>query len=109
MTVYQIDPLSNGRWREFISHRPRASVFHTVEWLKAIQLTYGYQPVVLTTSGPDENLKNGVLFCKIQSWMTGRRMVSVPFSDHCEPLVSCRESFAPGGQSPSLPASALTR
>ena len=24
----------------------------------------------------------------VQSWLTGRRMVSLPFSDHCDPLVN---------------------
>src|SRR5207248_5084 len=31
-------------------------------------------------------VENGVVFCHIRSWMTGNRLVSVPFSDHCEPL-----------------------
>lgn len=93
MTIYQIDPLSDPRWVELVNRHPRASVFHTAEWLKAIHLTYGYHPVVLTTSGPAEELSDGVVFCQIQSWLTGRRMVSIPFSDHCEPLVSSRESI----------------
>ena len=25
--------------------------------------------------------------CAVESWLTGRRLVSLPFSDHCEPLV----------------------
>jgi hypothetical protein len=29
-----------------------------------------------------------VVFCRITSWLTGKRIVSLPFSDHCEPLVS---------------------
>jgi lipid II:glycine glycyltransferase (peptidoglycan interpeptide bridge formation enzyme) len=32
-------------------------------------------------------LQNGFVFCRVDSWLTGRRLVSVPFSDHCEPLV----------------------
>jgi hypothetical protein len=27
------------------------------------------------------------VFCCVKSWLTGRRFVSLPFSDHCEPLV----------------------
>jgi hypothetical protein len=44
--------------------------------------------VVFTNSAPTGELKNGLLFCQIRSWITGSRMVSLPFSDHCEPLVS---------------------
>jgi len=31
-------------------------------------------------------LKNGLVFCHVKSWLTGHRLVSLPFSDHCEPL-----------------------
>jgi len=33
------------------------------------------------------------VFCLIRSWLTGRRIVSLPFSDHCEPLVRSREGL----------------
>jgi hypothetical protein len=49
---------------------------------------YGYQPVVVTTCAPDQRLTNGLVFCQIDSWLTGRRLVSLPFSDHCEPIVN---------------------
>jgi GNAT acetyltransferase-like protein len=57
-----------------------------VSWLKALRQTYRYEPVVFTTSSPTSELKNGLLFCRIESWVTGDRLVSLPFSDHCEPL-----------------------
>ena len=28
----------------------------------------------------------GLAACEIQSWLTGRRLVSMPFADHCQPL-----------------------
>jgi lipid II:glycine glycyltransferase (peptidoglycan interpeptide bridge formation enzyme) len=31
------------------------------------------------------------VFCDIRSWLTGRRLVSLPFSDHCEPLVDAAD------------------
>ena len=49
--------------------------------------TYGYAPVVYTTCPPGTELTNGIVFCRIRSWLTGRRLVSLPFADHCEPLV----------------------
>ena len=61
-------------------------MFHTVAWLQALRRTYGYAPVVFTTSPPTGELKNGLVFCRINSWLTGRRLVSLPFSDHCDPL-----------------------
>ena len=55
--------------------------------MEALRRTYGYEPVVYTTSPPTADLTNGVVFCRVSSWLTGCRMVSLPFADHCEPLV----------------------
>ena len=87
-SVYEINPLSDARWEPFINGHPRASVFHSSNWLKALQTTYGYDPLVITTCSPDVALTNGLVFCQVKSWLTGRRLVSLPFSDHCEPLVN---------------------
>lgn len=95
MAVYKLNPLEDSRWAEFGSVHPRFSVFHTTHWLEALHRTYGYTPVVYTTSRPGTALTNGIAFCRISSWLTGRRLVSLPFADHCDPLVeNSRESDA---------------
>jgi hypothetical protein len=32
-------------------------------------------------------MADGLVLCQVTSWITGNRMVSLPFSDHCEPLL----------------------
>ena len=32
-------------------------------------------------------MQDGFVLCEVESWLTGRRLVSLPFSDHCEPLI----------------------
>ncbi len=93
MKVYQTDPTKDARWEELLERHPGASVFHTVAWLQALRRTYGYEPVVFTTSPPTGELKNGLAFCRINSWLTGSRIVSLPFSDHCEPLCDSTEDL----------------
>jgi hypothetical protein len=90
MTVFTLDPTTDSRWPKFLAGHPNASIFHTREWLNALQLTYGYEPMAFTTSEGNE-LSDAVVFCKIQSWVTGRRLVSIPFSDHCQPLATGKE------------------
>ncbi len=85
--VYEIDPLCDPRWATFIANHPRSSVFHTTSWLRALQTVYGYEPVAVTTCPPGASLTSGLVFCRIKSWLTGRRLVSLPFSDHCEALI----------------------
>lgn len=90
--VYTLDPTRDLRWAEFIARHESSSVFHTPEWLEAVRRSYGYVPIVYTTSPPSTSLENGIVFCQINSWLTGRRMVSVPFADHCEPLIDTPEA-----------------
>lgn len=83
----QIQPLEDSRWDALLERHPRASVFHTRAWLQALRRTYGYEPIAYTISPPGGELQNGIVFCRVTSWVTGRRLVSLPFSDHCEPLL----------------------
>lgn len=84
--TFRIDPLTDSRWPGFLERQPGASVFHSPEWLRALHATYGYLPLAYTTSPPHSALENGWVFCEVRSWLTGRRLVSLPFSDHCDPL-----------------------
>src|SRR4051794_39851978 len=88
MHLHTIDPLSDSRWDDLVASHPKASVFHHRGWLQALASTYGYRPVVMTSTPPGKPLSNGVVFCEVRSWITGPRMVSLPFADHCEPLLS---------------------
>jgi CelD/BcsL family acetyltransferase involved in cellulose biosynthesis len=85
--VYRIQPLTDPRWDQFLCRHPRSTVFHTSAWLRALRLTYGYEPVVFTTSRPGTELQNGFAASRVSSWITGNRLVSLPFSDHCDPLI----------------------
>lgn len=85
--AFEIDPLHDPRWAALVDSHPRASVFHSPNWLQALRTVYGYKPFVVTTCPPGARLTNGLVFCRIKSWLTGQRLVSLPFSDHCEPLV----------------------
>lgn len=89
--MYTLDPLSDSRWDAFVTKHHRASLFHSSPWLTALNRTYGYSLIAHTTSPPDGKLENAIVFCGVESWLTGRRLVSLPFSDHCEPLID-RES-----------------
>jgi hypothetical protein len=84
--MYQTDPLEDGRWRRLVERHPRASIFHTPEWLECLRRTYHYTPIAFTSSPPAQELENGIVFCLVDSWLTGRRLVSVPFADHCDLL-----------------------
>ncbi len=89
-----IRPLHDSRWARFVARHPRASVFHTPSWLEALHRTYGYQPTALTSSRGGAELVDGIPFCEVKSWISGSHLVSLPFSDHCHPLLEHTEDFS---------------
>lgn len=91
--LHEVAPLSDSRWQDFVQRRSDASVFHSIGWLKALALTYGYEPVAFSTSSPTDELTNALLFCRVQSWLTGKRIVSLPFSDHCAALCDTEDQL----------------
>src|SRR5260370_39896401 len=36
-------------------------------------------------------LESGIVLCRVESWLTGCRLVSLPFSDHCQPIGEKRD------------------
>lgn len=91
--LYQLNPLSDPRWEAFVQDHPDASVFHSTKWLRALHTAYGYKTAVMTTCPESAPLTNGLVFCRVESWLTGRRLVSLPFSDHCELLADESEEL----------------
>ena len=83
-----IDPIADTRWDDLVDRHASASPFHRRGWLETLKQTYGYKPFVLTSASPGESLTDGIVACRITSWLTGTRLVSLPFADHCEPLFS---------------------
>src|SRR5687767_6880407 len=60
------------------------TVFHSAEWMQVLQDTYGFEPVSVGAALP---------LMEAKSIVGGKRGVSLPFTDHCPPLVNSREEF----------------
>jgi CelD/BcsL family acetyltransferase involved in cellulose biosynthesis len=69
------------------------SLYYSQQWHKLISGLYGYKFIPLTVTNT-EGLVSGFLpLCHIRSPLTGSRLVSFPFSDHC-PLLAEDEKSA---------------
>ncbi len=84
-TLDILNPLSIPDWDERILGHPEGTVFHTAAWARALQESYGYEPVYFTS------FENGALealipVMDVRSVLTGRRGVSLPFTDYCRCL-----------------------
>ncbi len=94
MNVYRLNPVTDPRWAAFVADDVQSSIFHSAGWIDALHRTYGYEPLAYTTTPPGCKLTDGMAFCRIRTWLTGRRLVSLPFSDHCNPLVNSPEALS---------------
>jgi len=89
MEFEMIDPTVFPDWDDILLCSGDNSFFHSSAWAKALSATYGYKPVYFSVI---ENTKLVFLmpFMEISSPLTGKRGVSLPFSDRCEPYSPLR-------------------
>jgi CelD/BcsL family acetyltransferase involved in cellulose biosynthesis len=82
--VIDIDPATDDRWRLLVETR-RSDVFHSPAWIAVLRDTYGFdlRGRVLSEGG---RVVAGLAYALIDD-VFGRRRVSLPFSDFCDPLV----------------------
>jgi hypothetical protein len=86
-SVRRIDPLEEANWDARLKTCPAATFFHGTAWARVLQSTYGYTPAYFTMS-ESGCLRSLLPIMEVTSWLTGRRGVSLPFTDDCEPLWS---------------------
>ncbi|MFZ1703735.1 MAG: peptidoglycan bridge formation glycyltransferase FemA/FemB family protein, partial [Saprospiraceae bacterium] len=86
MNISSLDPTITADWDELILSFPSYSFFHSSEWAKVLQETYNFKPhyLKLTESGKTIAVRP---LMEVDSFITGRRAISLPFSDFCEPLI----------------------
>ncbi len=83
-----LNPLKVANWDDLLSTHPDANFFHTQSWAKVLSETYGYEPKYFSIFAADK-LCFLLPMMEVRSIFTGRRGVSLPFTDHVQPLVSC--------------------
>lgn len=85
LSIRQENCLAADTWDGLISQLPEASIFHRAAWIKVLVETYGFTPVYLT-SHREEKLEGALPVLEVDSWLTGKRGVSLPFTDECPAL-----------------------
>lgn len=81
-----INPIFYPGWDELLVSTRRCNFFHSSSWARVLSGSYGFNPVYFTA------FDNGRLFAlipvmEISSLLTGRRGVSLPFTDYCDPIL----------------------
>jgi lipid II:glycine glycyltransferase (peptidoglycan interpeptide bridge formation enzyme) len=87
-----INPLEEENWNNLLISTPGYSFFHTSNWADVLSKSYNYKPFYLCTR--KENTFISLLpVMEVNSALTGRRGVCLPFTDTCEPIAENAEQF----------------
>lgn len=85
--VQLVDPAGSENWDARIQEFEGATFFHSLAWLNVLVKAYGYAPSYVL-AGPAKQPRGVLPLVEVNSWLTGRRGVSLPFTDECQPLLS---------------------
>jgi CelD/BcsL family acetyltransferase involved in cellulose biosynthesis len=107
--VARIDPVADPAWAEFLDRCEGAEVFHHPLWLELLGTEYGYAMEALCLRDEGGAIEAGLPFARIDSRLTGRRLVALPFSDTCVALVARDAGGAAGERLGEALASAVQR
>src|SRR5260370_28840299 len=82
-----MDPVTHPGWDSLATAHPESSFFHSSAWARVLEETYGHRPFYFC------RLRNGQLeellpVMEVSSVFTGRRGVSLPFTDFCFSLLA---------------------
>ena len=91
-----VDPLHDPRWARLVDRCPQASIFHHPAWLGLLAEQYRYPVAAAAVFDAAGEPVAGLPLALVASRLTGRRLVALPFSDVCPPLL------APGTHSDAL-------
>ena len=84
-----IDPLNFAGWNDLIIAARGHSFFHTANWARVLCEAYGYTPFYYATIG-EGRLHVLLPLMQVNSRITGKRAISLPFSDYCFPIIDER-------------------
>lgn len=82
-----INPVKYPHWDEILLSTEGYSFFHSSSWADVLKETYDYTPFYFSIITNDKILAL-IPFMEINSFLTGRRGISLPFSDYCEPILN---------------------
>ena len=88
LTVDAIDPVIDPEWVDFLDRCPGAEIFHHPLWLQLLRDQYDYELSSCCIRDERGAIESGIPVALIESRLTGRRLVAVPFSDTCSLLLS---------------------
>jgi len=91
-----IEPGTDHRWDRFVESHPAGMVYHLSGWKRALEANFPHMKghYLALMDGTRDTIRAALPLFEIRSWLTGKRLVSIPFASVCDPLISSEDDFA---------------
>jgi FemAB-related protein (PEP-CTERM system-associated) len=68
-------------WEQFLGSQPLATPFHSLAWMRSLELMFGYEPRSLYAER-DGKITGVLPLFLVSNWIVGRCLMSTPFADY---------------------------
>lgn len=92
MKLEILNPVDHPEWDDLLMAANDHSFFHSSAWAKVLCASYQYRPAYFSLSVGGK-LRAMLPVMEVDSHLTGRRGVSLAFSDYCDPMAEGQEEF----------------
>ena len=92
MDIQIINPLDYPDWDALLVACPGYSFFHSSAWARVLHETYRYTPLYFTVFDNGQ-LRALIPVMEVSSFLTGKRGVSLPFTDYSDAIIGDGISF----------------
>jgi hypothetical protein len=87
---FPLSPHQFQKWDLFVEKHPKGTIYHLSEWKKVLEESFRHirgQIIAIWDERANEIVGGLPVYC-VNSIITGKRLVSAPFANFCDPLVS---------------------
>lgn len=83
------------KWDVFVTDHPEGCFYHLTCWKEVLEKSFNhFEPLYLILENGEGKIRGGMPCFIVHSTLLGKRIVSLPFTDSCTPLVSGKEDLA---------------
>lgn len=91
-SLLDINSICADNWNSFVETHPLGTVYHHRAWHEVIEKTYGFKTDYFISEA-DGKIISAVPLVLASNLISGKRFISYPFSDSCDPLISGSDEF----------------
>ncbi len=93
MSIRIIDPSTNPAWDAFVLSHEDCSIYHCSRWNEVLRQTYGYRPRYFVLEDKYHTIRAGIPLMVVGTGFGQKKLVSLPFTPHCNPLSENRDDL----------------